>query len=287
MLTETFTLANGVEIPKIGFGTWLIDDAETPAAMAEALKIGYRHLDTAQAYENERGVGEGLRNSGLDRSDVFVTTKVAAEHKTYEAAAASIDTSLAAMGLDYADLIIIHHPQPWADVNQSDDRYIQGNRDAWRALEDAYEAGKVRAIGVSNFQIEDLENLFESCRIRPMVNQILAHVGNMPFELIDYCQSHDMLVEAYSPVAHGVIFDNPQVKQIADQAGVTIAQLCVRYLLQLGLLPLPKAKSPAHMRENTEVDFQISAADMEALNAITGIDDYKEHSFFPVYGGKL
>lgn len=286
VLNETFTLPNGNPIPKLGLGTWLLDDAQTAAAVRDALSIGYRHIDTAQAYGNEKGVGEGLRSSGVAREDVFVTTKVGAEHKDYDSAAASIDESLSRLGLDYMDLIIIHSPQPWTAVNQSDDRWFEGNREAWRAMEDACDAGKVRAIGVSNFQVADIENIMASCRIKPMVDQVLAHVGNTPCELIDWCQKQGILVEAYSPVAHGAILSNDRVAQIAQHYGVSVPQLCIRYCLQLGLVALPKTANPEHMRSNAEVDFEISAADMDALRGVS-MTDYGDASFFPVYGGKI
>ena len=287
VLHQTYTLANGIKIPKLGLGTWLLDDDQTAEAVKAALACGYRHIDTAQAYGNEAGVGRGLRESGIAREDVFVTTKVAAEHKDYERAAASIDTSLATAGLDYFDLIIIHSPQPWKEVNQSDDHHHEGNREAWRALEDALEAGKVRAIGVSNFLQADLENILSTCRVRPMVNQVLAHVGNAPFELIDWCRQRDILVEAYSPVGHGAVLGNAQIAAIAERYGVSVPQLCIRYCLQLGLVALPKTGNPDHIRANAEVDFEISTADMAALRTVTPITDYGEASYFPVYGGTL
>ena len=267
VLNETFILPNGNPVPRLGLGTWLLDDTQAAAAVRDALSIGYRHVDTAQAYGNEKGVGEGLRSSSVARDDVFVTTKVAAELKDYDSVAASIDGSLSRLGLDYADLIIIHSPQPWTEVNQSDDRWFEGNREAWRAMEDACDAGKVRAIGVSNFQIADIENILTSCRIKPMVNQVLAHVGNTPGELIDWCQKQGMLVEAYSPVAHGAILGNDKVAQVAQRYGVSVPQLCIRYCLQLGLVALPKTANQKHMRNNAEVDFEISATDMDVLAA--------------------
>ena len=286
-LQQTYTLANNVKIPKLGLGTWLLDNDQTAKAVEYALAAGYRHIDTAQAYGNEAGVGEGLRTSGIARENVFVTTKVAAEHKDYESAATSIDASLATAGLDYFDLVIIHSPQPWKEVNQSDDRHLEGNREAWRALEDALEAGKVRAIGVSNFLQTDLENILASCRVRPMVNQVLAHVGNTLFELIDWCQKRGILVEAYSPVAHGAVLGNKEIAAIAGHYGVTVPQLCIRYCLQLGLAALPKAGNPEHIRANTAVDFEISDSDMEALRNVSPVTDYGEAGYFPVYGGKL
>ncbi len=188
VLTETNTLANGVKIPKLGLGTWFIPDGEaSEEAVKTAAAMGYRHFDTAQAYGNEAGVGAGVRNCGIPREELFVTSKVAAEHKTYESAAKSIDETLEKMGLDYLDLMIIHSPQPWVEVNQSEDRHVEGNRAAWKALEDAYKAGKLKAIGVSNFQIGDLKSLMETAEIKPMVNQILCHISNTPEELIQYC----------------------------------------------------------------------------------------------------
>lgn len=169
------------------------------------------------------------------------------------------------MGLDYLDMMIIHSPQPWLEVNQSDDRYVEGNRAAWRALEDAYKEGKLKAIGISNFQIGDIESLLETAEVKPMVNQILLHISNTPLELVEYCQKRGIVVEAYSPIAHGEILNQPEIKVIADKYGVTIPQLCIRYTLQLGAIALPKTADPEHMKSNAEVNFEISAEDMETL----------------------
>ena len=287
MYTQTLTLSNGVKIPQLGLGTWFIDDANAAEAVKAAAKLGYRHFDTAQAYGNERGVGEGVRSCGVAREELFVVSKVAAEHKTYEAAKASIDETLAKMGLDYLDMMIIHSPQPWDKVNQCEDRYVEGNRAAWRALEEAYKAGKLRAIGVSNFQIGDLKSLEEACTVKPMVNQILLHISNTPLELVDYCQKNDIAVEAYSPIAHGEILHQPEIKAMAEKYGVSVPQLCIRYTLQLGVISLPKTANPAHMETNAQVDFAISAEDMETLKHFKHIESYGQSSGFPVYGGKL
>ena len=284
ILQETYTLANGVRIPKLGLGTWFIADDAAPEAVQEAVKLGYRHIDTAQAYENEAGVGRGVRSCGLDRREIFVTTKLAAEAKTYEDAARAIDGSLEKMGLDEIDLMLIHSPQPWADFRGGN--YDEGNREAWRAMEDAYLAGKLRAIGVSNFKTEDLTNLLDSCRVKPMVNQLLVHVGNTPFALMKFCRDKGILVEAYSPVAHGEILKSPEVRAMAEKYGVTVPQLCIRYELQLGTLPLPKTANPRHMEDNAKVDFEILREDMEILKAMKPLKDYGEYSFFPVFSGK-
>lgn len=282
---ETFTLSNGVEIPKLGLGTWRIADEAVVSIVRDALDVGYRHIDTAQAYANERGVGEGLRSSGIARDDVFLTTKLAAESKNYDDARQRIDGSLSALGVDNIDLMLIHSPQPWAEF-RDDTRFDEGNLEAWRALEEAYAAGKLRAIGVSNFERADLDNLIENGTVAPMVNQVLAHVGSTPFDLIDYSRSKGMLVEAYSPVAHGAALHNTQLASLAAKYEVGIAQLCIRYCLQLGLLPLPKTTSVDHMRSNAAVDFEISDADMETLKNAAGDTDYGAASAFPVFGKK-
>ena len=182
MYNNTLTLNNGAKIPQLGLGTWFIDDAKVADAVKEAVKLGYRHIDTAQAYGNERGVGEGVRNCGVSREKLFVVSKVAAEHKTYKEAKAGIDETLEKMGLDYLDMMIIHSPQPWLEVNQSDDRYVEGNRAAWRALEDAYKEGKLKAIGISNFQIGDIESLF---------HESLDVLASFRKELVSYMNSGD------------------------------------------------------------------------------------------------
>ncbi|MBF6147544.1 aldo/keto reductase [Nocardia nova] len=284
VLNETYTLSNGVQAPKLGLGTWFIDDHEAARAVADAVDIGYRNIDTAQAYGNERGVGEGVRTSGVARDDLFVSSKLAAEIKNYPDAAAAIDRSLETMGLDHIDLMLIHSPQPWADFRGGD--YAEGNREAWRALEDAYRAGKLRSIGVSNFEQHDLDNILSACTVAPQVNQLLVHVGNTPADLIAYCEDKNILVEAYSPIAHGEILENQDLAAMADHYGVTVPQLCIRYTLQLGTLPLPKTANPDHMRSNAQVDFVIADDDMRALRNMEQFQDYGESSRFPVFSGR-
>ncbi|WP_069628758.1 aldo/keto reductase [Streptomyces niveus] len=283
ILNETYALSNGVEIPKLGLGTWFIDDDKASDAVRAAIEIGYRNIDTAQAYGNERGVGEGVRTSGLAREDLFVSTKLAAEIKDYDAATAAIDESLAKLDVGYIDLMLIHAPQPWDDFRGDD--YAEGNRQAWRALEDAHRAGKIRAIGVSNFLQSDLENILAHSTVAPHVNQVLLHAGNTPEELLAFCGERNILVQAYSPIAHGTLLDSPQIKTIAEKYEVSVPQLCIRYTLQLGTQPLPKTANPNHMRSNAAVDFEISEADMTALRTLDE-RDYGEHAAFPVYSGK-
>ena len=284
ILQETYSLSNGVKIPKLGLGTWFIPDEQAAKAVRTAVSFGYRHFDTAQAYGNEAGVGEGVRTCGLPREQIFVTSKVAAEHKDYDSAARSIDETLEKMGLDYLDMMIIHSPQPWADFRGGD--YAEGNRAAWRALEDAYTAGKLRAIGVSNFRKPDLDNILSDCRVKPMVDQILLHISNTDLGLLDVCRKQDMLVEAYSPIAHGEALKNLMIAEMAARYGVSAAQLCIRYVLELGAVALPKTADPAHMKANAAVDFTITPDDMELLKQAAPIKDYGEFSFFPVFSSK-
>lgn len=281
ILQETYTLNNGLKIPKLALGTWMIDDNKTEQAVQDAIQIGYRHIDTAQAYQNEAGVGRGIKASGIKREDLFITTKLAAEIKSYDGAVAAIEESLQKLGLDYIDLMIIHSPQPWNDFRGG--AYAEGNREAWKALEEAYTAGKLRAIGVSNFLIEDLNSILDNCSIKPMVNQVLAHIGKTPTALIEYNKDNDILTQAYSPIGHGVLLNHDVVVEMAKKYSVTVPQLAIRYCLELKLLPLPKTSSPDHMRSNANVNFTISDEDMEILKAVETITDYGDANIMPVF----
>ena len=265
MYDKKIKLSNGIEMPQLGLGTWLVEDQGVCEVVKNAINVGYRHIDSAQAYGNERGVGEAIRTCGVPREELFVVSKVAAEIKTYEEAKKSIDETLEKMQLDYLDLMLIHSPQPWALVGQSDDRFFEGNKEVWKALEEAYKDGKFKAIGVSNFVFEDIENIFEDCEIKPMVNQICIHIGNTWMDLINYCKDKDIAVEAYSPIAHGNIVNDERIAEVAKKYDVSVPQLCIKYLLQLGLIPLPKTLNKDHMKSNADVDFVISDEDMETL----------------------
>lgn len=284
-MNEFFELSNGLKIPKVGLGTWLIDNDKVEEVVECALEAGYRHIDTAQAYGNEEGVGKAIRKSNIARQDLFITSKIAAEAKTYQEAYDSINETLNKMELDYLDLMIIHSPQPWQEF-RDDNRYFKENKEVWKALETAYQEGKVKAIGVSNFLKDDLENILTSCQIKPMVNQILTHISNTKTELIKFCKENDILVEAYSPIAHGAILKNENIIAMANKYNVSVARLCIRYIIQLGLVALPKASSKEHLIDNLKVDFEISEEDMEVLKAIKTIEDYGQDDFFPVFSAK-
>ncbi|MET4782234.1 aldo/keto reductase [Glaciihabitans sp. UYNi722] len=265
-LTDHFTLANGVEIPKIGFGTWQIPDGtEAYDSVAAALQAGYRHIDTARAYGNEASVGRAIRDSGIARDQIFVTTKLPAEIKDYDQAKASFEKTITALDMDYVDLYLIHAPWPWSEHGAD---YREGNIAVWRAMEEIQEAGRARSIGVSNFSVQDIESLVGASKTVPQVNQIRYFVGHTQNEVTEYCKAHDILVEGYSPLATGAILDNADVRSIADKYGKSVAQLCIRYLLEKDVLPLPKTTTPSRIVENADVDFTISADDIAFLDGL-------------------
>lgn len=281
---KDFVLTNGVKIPEVGYGTWLIKNDDAYECVRNAIEAGYTHIDSAQAYGNEENVGKAIRECGLQREKIFLTTKVQAEIKSYEKAKKSIEKSLETLGLDYIDLILIHCPQPWM-LFRGKRRFFKENKEVWRALEEAYEEGKVKSIGVSNFLVDDLENILEDCKVKPMVNQILCHIGNTPMDVIKFCQENDIVVESYSPIAHGAALKNPAIVKMAEKYGVSVAQLCIKYTLQLDTVSLPKASSKEHIIDNLKLDFEISEEDMIELIKLNEID-YGKDAFWPVFRKK-
>lgn len=262
---EKMTMNDGKEIPRIQLGTWLMDNQEAKSAVQDAIELGYRGFDTAKDYGNEKGVGKGIWNSDIEREDVFLTTKIPSNVKDYEDAKQAIDDALDTFSLDYIDLLLIHTPQPWIEVNRVKNRHYKGNLECWQAMEEAVKAGKVRSIGVSNFLEEDVENIINNSSIIPAVNQIEVHIGHTPTDLIDYCQEQGITVEAYSPLSHGQFLDDPTIKRYADKYHVTPAQLMLQYCLELGCVVLPKSDSPKEMKENLQLGFEISHKDMAEL----------------------
>ena len=281
---KDFELLNGNKAPALAYGTWLIKNENAANCVKMALEAGYRHIYTAQAYGNEEGVGKGMRESGLKREEIYLTTKVMAEYKTYKKAKKSIDDSLKRLGVDYIDLILIHCPQPWA-LFRGKRRYFKENIEVWKALEEAYKEGKVRAIGVSNFNEEDLQNIIDHCEIKPMVNQCLCHIGNTPIDVIKYCQENDIVFESYSPIAHGRALNNEAIIKMAQKYNVSVAQLCIKYTLQLDTVSLPKASSKEHIEDNIKLDFEISEEDMIELIKLNEID-YGMDALWPVFRKK-
>jgi len=268
MLKDTFELYNGVKIPKIGFGTWQISNEDAVSAVETALKAGYIHIDSASGYGNEEGVGRAVRESGIPLDELFITTKVPAEIKSYEEAVANIESSLAKLDLGYIDLLLIHAPQPWDKPWQSGHRYYDENVAVWRALEEYYNKGLVKSIGISNFFVADMKNILENCEIKPMVNQISYHIGNTQKEAVAFCRENNILVEGYSPIATGRLLENKEVAKMAERLGVSIAQLCIKYVLQKDILPLPKSNNAVRIVDNTKLDFTINQNDMNYLDRI-------------------
>ncbi len=265
-LTDTYPLANGDRIPKVGFGTWLLKDGEECyGAVREALAAGYRHIDTARAYRNEASVGRAVRDSGIPREELYITSKLPAEAKSYEAAVANFETTMDEIGLDYLDLYLVHAPWPW---NQRGADYREENKVIWKAMEEFFASGRVKAIGVSNFDPSDLDSLLPACTTKPAVNQIRWFVGLDVADTVAACAEHGIVVEAYSPFAHGLIVNHPELADIASHYGVSAPQLCIRYLLAKGAVVLPKATSADHIRQNAQLDFEISDADIATLEAM-------------------
>ena len=271
-LTDTYTLSNGVHIPCVGFGTWQSKDGpEARDSVAEALRAGYRHIDTAQGYGNEESVGQAVKESGLSRGEVFLTSKLTNSVRGYDQTLSAFHESLRKLGTDYMDLFLIHWPRP---VSFRNDWEAQ-NAQSWRAMEDLYREGKVRAIGISNFHPHHIEALLKTATVAPMVNQIRLAPGDTQDEVVSFSREKGMLLEAYSPLGVGKVFEVPQMKDLARKYGKSIAQIAIRWSLQRGYLPLPKSVTPARIRENTEVfDFQLEDEDVELIAGLKGCVGY-------------
>ena len=267
-LTDTFTLAGDVAIPKIGFGTWQIPDgSEAYDAVRSALDAGYRHIDTALAYGNEESVGRAVRDSGVDRGEIFITTKLPAEIKDAEGARRAFEKSQRGLDLGVVDLYLIHAPWPW-DAIGTDHR--EGNIEVWKVFEELYQGGRARSIGVSNFSVEDLESLTAATDVVPHANQIRWFVGNTQDDVTRWCQDRGVLVEGYSPLATGQLLEGGVLDDIAKRVGRTPAQVAIRYLLEKDVLPLPKSVTPKRIAENADVDFELDA---DAIAELDAIDD--------------
>ena len=262
---EDYTLVNGVRIPKVGYGTWQITDREECInGTLWALEEGYRHIDTAAAYGNERFIKEALEKGKIKREDVFITSKLHAAKKGYDITLEEFKKTINNLGVDYLDLYLIHAPKPWGDTTGHD--YMPENIESWKAMEELYKVGKIKSIGVSNFDVKQLKTLISATEIKPMVNQISVHIGAPNKEIRDFCKEEGILVEAYSPLATGRIFSNEQVAKMAKKYNVSIAQLCNRWVLQEDMIPLPKSVHKDRIIENIKVDFEIAKEDMEYLS---------------------
>ncbi|MFB5761996.1 aldo/keto reductase [Paenibacillus medicaginis] len=257
-LQDTVTLHNGVKMPWFGLGVFKVEDGqEVIDSVKYAIKAGYKSIDTAKIYENEEGVGQAIRESGITRDELFVTTKVWNADQGYDSTLKAFDTSLQKLGLDYLDLYLIHWP--------GKDKY----KETWKALEKLYKDGRVRAIGVSNFHVHHLEDLLTDAEVKPMVNQVELHPLLTQVELREYCKKQGIQIEAWSPLAQGQLLDNEVLKEIAGKHGKSTAQVILRWDLQNEIVTIPKSIKEQRIIENADVfDFELSAEDMDKINAL-------------------
>jgi len=256
----TITLNNGVEIPQLGFGVFQVPPEETAKAVQTALEVGYRHIDTAEMYRNEKGVGEGIRDSGVPREEVFVTSKLNNGFHARDAALTAFDQTLADLGFDQLDLFLVHWPLPGIDVD-----YVE----TWRAMEEIYHSGRARAIGVSNFQTHHLRRLFDATEVRPAVNQIEVHPYLVQDELRAFDAEHQIATEAWSPIAQGKVLDDAAILRVAERTGRTAAQVTLRWHVQRGDIVIPKSVTRSRVEENFALfDFALSDDDMREITAL-------------------
>lgn len=271
-LTDCYRLSNGVEIPCIGFGTWQTPDGDVcVSSVKAAIEAGYRHIDTAEMYGNEDSVGKAIKESGIDRKELFITSKLSNQAHGYEKTMEAFEGTMEKLGLDYLDMFLIHWPNPIAFR----DHWQEANAGSWKAFEELYKAGRIRAIGISNFRQHHIEALMETATIPPMVNQMKLCPGETQEEVVDYCRSKGMLLEAYSPLGIGQIFQVSEMQELADKYGRSIAQICIRWSLQRGYLPLPKSVTPSRIQENARVfDFELEEADVRLIANLKGCVGY-------------
>ncbi len=273
-MRQAFTLGNGVEIPAVGFGTYKTVNGQDETVICEAIRQGYRHFDTASFYFNEEAVGKAVKESGIPRDEFFITSKVWRDQLGYESTLKEFEKSCEKLGTDYLDLYLIHWPRP-ADLNAE---WKDLDVETWKAMEELYRAKKVRAIGVSNFLPHHLNNLLERTSIIPTVNQLEFHPGYMQKAAVDFSQRLGIQVEAWSPIGRARVLQEPILAELASKYEVSAAQICIRFALQCGVLPLPKSSSPDRMRQNLEVfDFQIEDDDMHRLMTLPQLGWSGEH----------
>ncbi len=259
-------LLNGITIPEIGFGTWKAPTGKvTIEAVKTAIECGYTHIDCAAIYGNEKEVGLGIKESNADRKSLFITSKLWNDVRGYQETIDAFNQTLNDLQLDYLDLYLIHWPRPV----KYHDNYIEKNIESWKAMEDLYKQGKVRAIGVSNFKIHHMEEIMKNCEIKPMVNQIEFHPSCLEKEIRDFCKKENIIVTGYSPLANGKVFECKELVEFSEKYGVSIAQLCIKYALQHNVIPLVKSVTKERIKANLNLNFTITDKDMEKIDKIT------------------
>jgi len=271
-LTDCYELSNGVKIPCIGYGTFQTPAGDTTvSSVISAIEAGYRHIDTAEAYGNEQSVGIGVKKSGVARKEIFITSKLNNGMHGYDNTMNAFEETMKKLDTDYLDMFLIHWPNP---LKFRDD-WQGANAGTWKAFEELYAAKRIRAIGISNFRRKHIEALLKTANVPPMVNQIRLCPGDTQDETVDYCRGKKMLLQAYSPLGCGEIFNVPEMKALAEKYGKTIAQICIRWSLQRGYNPLPKSVTPSRIRENADVfGFEIDAKDVQMIADLKGCVGY-------------
>jgi diketogulonate reductase-like aldo/keto reductase len=274
-LTDCYELSNGVKIPCVGFGTWQTPNGEAAVASVKAaIAAGYRHIDTAQGYGNEESVGKAVRESGVDRKELFITSKLTNSEHGYEKTLAAFEGTMKKLGLEHLDLFLIHWPNPPAFRSN----WQEANAGTWKAFEELYKAGRIRAIGISNFHQRHIEPLLKTAAVPPQVNQIRLCPGDTQDEVTAYCRKQNILLEAYSPLGVGKIFEVPEMRELAEKYGKSIAQICIRWSLQMGFLPLPKSVTPERIKENARVfDFELTDEDVKLIAGLKGCVGYSQN----------
>ncbi|HJE27259.1 aldo/keto reductase [Limosilactobacillus pontis] len=270
-INSPLRLNNGVTIPCVGYGTFRTPADVAEQAVADAIEVGYRHIDTAAVYGNEEAVGKGIKDSGIDRHRLFVTSKLWNTERGYESTKKALDESLEKLGMDYLDLYLIHWP---ANQKQFGDRAAEINAETWRAMEDAYHEGKIRALGLSNFMPHHVIDLMKTAKVAPAVDQIEVHPGWPHTQEVKYLQDHNILVEAWGPLGGqgAKVLTNPTMEKLAAKYGKTTAQISLRWILQQGVLPLPKSVHPDRMVQNTQIfDFELSDEDMKTISELPNL----------------
>lgn len=270
-------LNDGNQIPLVGFGTYKCTEQEGIASVSTALSKGYRLLDTAAIYGNEEAVGKGIKASGIDRKDIYITTKLWRENLGYQSAKDQFNKSLQRLNVDHIDLYLIH----WPANAKNYDNWQHANAESWRAMEELQAEGKIKSIGVSNFFQEHLEALFKTAKVIPAVNQIEFHPGYWQKELTEYCQSKNITVESWSPLARGKVFDNQILKDIAKAHQKSVSQICLRWITQHNVIIIPKSNSPERIEENINIfDFELSEDEMKQINNLPKMGFSGEHPTF-------
>lgn len=278
-MNEGYLLSNGIQIPCMGFGTYNAKGGDNLAINKTAIEAGYRYFDTASLYETERVLGQAVRESGIPREEFFIVSKLWHDERGYQEAKDALERTLDRLQMDYLDLYLIH----WPRGMEGDTDWKEKNADTWRALEEMYEAGKIKGLGLSNFLPHHIAPILENCKIRPVVDQLEIHPGYNQDSAVKYCEENGIRVQAWSPLGRSAMLDNPILKDFAEKYGKSVAQICLRFLVQKGIIPLVKASAMERMKQNQDIfDFEISWEDMSVLNHMPQNTWLGEHPDFAI-----